>query len=146
MIVSSPKTKTIFSLLTFLLITYGLLIYLIIDLIKNPVNNFKYILVFGLIPMVVIVSYRTFKSLKIYSFGEGRMEVNYLLNMGRKTIFLRDMHSWSETVISNKLVNFKELRILLNNEKKPITLNSQENTSYTQVFTYFQKKYPFKRK
>ena len=141
MILSKPKKSTLFSLIVFLLFTYGIGVWSAINVPSSPVYWY-------LIPIICIVIALVVTIKVISGYQMIRIEGN---NWVLKNLFRRknqfksnDIEWWEETEIKTGRSTFKELHI--HSQRADVKINFQEHSNYTNIMDFLKKRMPRKQK
>lgn len=146
MIVSKPKSSTLFSLCVFLILAYGLSLYLIINIIQNPEPPVWMAIILGIAAGAALaVTYKTITGYKTVYIGKNRVDVSYAFNLIKKRYYLKELIDWQETTIKTVSGVFKELSLHFN-ERKSVKITTQEHDNYGKVKAFLQKNYQRKQK
>lgn len=144
MLVSKPNLKTLFSLLTFLAVDFGLLAYLYIGPLQQSNAPFYLQLLMGVLGLVaVIILWKIVGAYKILSIKKKKIEVRYPFRTGSFASNLNQLINWQETVIKTNNTHFKELKIKFEPDKV-VKISFQENTNYDKVVAFLRKNAPKK--
>lgn len=137
---SKPKTSSLVSVSFFVIVTWTVAGWLIIELIQNPSTYFLIKLVLAPILLVIgiIIAMKSLTSSLTLTFGDNKISYQHLLG-SEKRYKLSDIQVWKEDVVKRKNSDYRRLSILLNNGKK-LQLSNHENTNYDQVIQYLKKK------
>lgn len=141
MIISKPKNQTLFSLITFIIICFGIGIYTGYQIFVLGSNSFWTNLLFGIFtPLGLAVIIKIFSSYKTLYIGKEKLDVVHLWGISKKRYNLKDMLHWFETSIKTYNGIYKELTMHFPGKKK-LKLTEQENQAYNQVKKYLKKKF-----
>ena len=144
MLVSKPNIKTLFSLLTFLTVDFGLLIYLYLKPLQQPDAPFYLqllVVILGLVALIIV--WKIIGAYKILSIQKKKIKVHYPFKTGSFESHLNDLINWQETVIKTNNTHFKELKIRFE-AKKVVKISLQENTNYDKVIAFLKRNAPNK--
>lgn len=139
MIVSKPKSQTVFALSLFQVIILAVTIWVIIDLVNHPEAYFlaKLLLAPILLVIWVFVAVKFYVSLKTIEAGDNKISVKFPLKK-EQVYKLADIHGWKEETVKTKGGDFKELQIKVSNQL--IKISNREHTSYDDLRKYLRKK------
>lgn len=144
MLVSKPNLKTLFSLLTFLAVDFGLLAYLYFEPLQQPKAPFYLHLLMGILGLVaLIITWKIIGAYKILSIQKKKIKVHYPLRAGGFESNLNDLINWQETVIKTNNTHFKELKMKFTANKE-VKISLQENTNYDKVVNFLKRNAPKK--
>jgi hypothetical protein len=143
MIISKPKTGTLFAVGVFLILAYGASGYMLYQVVQN--QSFATYQMF-LLPLTLGIALGvTIKMIidhKTIIVQKDRVDVNFLLPI-RKRYYLKNLDFWQETRIKTFSSTYKELTMRFE-RRKAVKLSSQENSNYERIHRYLKKKYPKK--
>jgi hypothetical protein len=99
-----------------------------------------------LVPISIFIIYKVVFRYKIVRMGNGQIEVKYPL-FGKSTCYaLKEVESWTETVIkTGKTSTYKELEITFLPGQK-ITMGFKEYSEYDKMLKYLSQKIPKQKK
>ncbi len=137
---SKPKPNTIFALSTFVVLSFvGAGFNIKVILVDGDPAWFNYLIAAILLPIAVLVMLKVMWSFKSVNISKERFQIRYPLRFINRRYGLNQLASWHETTIKTNSGLFRELTILFEKGFK-VTLTFQENTDYTKVLSYLQKK------
>lgn len=143
MIISKPKTGTLFAVSVFLILAYGASAYMLYEVVQD--QSFATYQIF-LLPLTLGIALGvTIKMIidhKTIIVQKDRVDVKFLLPI-HKRYYLKNLDFWQETKIKTFSSTFKELTLRFDN-RKAVKLSSQENSNYERIQRYLKKKYPRK--
>ena len=143
MIISKPKTGTLFAVGVFVLLAYGVSAYLIFGVVQAQAFATYQILLLPLtLGIAVGVSIKMIIDHKTIVVDKERVDVKFLLPI-RKRYYLKNLEYWQEVKIKTLSSTFKELTMRFDN-RKSVKLSTQEHTHYDRVLRHLKKKYPRK--
>ena len=139
MIVSKPKSQSVFALSLFLIIIMGVVFWLLLDLIRYPESYFlvKIILAPILIVIWIFITVNFYSSSKTIEFGDNKISFK-LPFQAKKTFKINEVRNWKEEKVKTRGNEFKELQITL--AKHQLRISNREHTSYDEVRKYLKKK------
>ncbi len=139
MLVSKPNLKTLSSLMTFLLLNFGIMLYVYFDsgsLAAMPI--YKIILV-GLLAIVgILIIIKMVGAYKVVTVDKQKIHVKYPLKFTQLKTNLKALDYWQESIIKTNRSLFKEIKMHFNTNKT-IKITYQENTNYDKLRAYLQK-------
>ena len=141
MIVSKPKKQTLFSIVIFLVLTFGVTAALLYYWWQSGGAAFWYMLlatVSGSIGLAVLVRY--FAAYKVLRIGKEKLELQFPFLFQHKRYGLKDLKGWREEHIKTRQGAYRELQIFFEGRKRYVRLSLQENTEYERVVGYLRKK------
>lgn len=143
MIISKPKTGTLFAVGVFLILAYGASGYMIYQVVQTQsfasYQMFLLPLTLGIALGVTIKMIIDYKTIVVQN---DRVDVKFLLPI-RKRYYLKNLDFWQETRIKTFSSTYKELTMGFE-RRKAVKLSSQENSNYERIHRYLKKKYPRK--
>ena len=143
MIISKPKTGTLFSVGVFLLLAYGVSAYLIYEIVQTGAfATYQLFLLPLTLGIALGVTIKMIIDHKTVVIDKERVDVKYLLPI-HKRHYLKNLEFWQEVKIKTFSSTFKELTMRFDN-RKSVKLSTQEYTHYDRVIRYLKKKYPRK--
>ena len=139
MIVSKPKSQSVFALSLFQVLILAIALWVIADLVRYPESYFliKLILAPILLVIWVFVAAKFYASLKTIELGDNKISFK-LLFQRKRTYKLTEIQNWKEEIVKTRSGDFKEMQITLG--KQTWKLSNREHTSYDEVRKYLQKK------
>lgn len=146
MLVSKPNSKTLSSLVTFLLLNFGLLFYLIYINIEAEIIPFYQkllIIILALVGLSIFV--KIIVAYKIVTIDKQKIQVKHPLRLGQFKTNLKALIFWQETVIKTNKTLFKEIKMHFE-LNKTIKITLQENTNYDKVLSFLMRNAPKKRR
>ncbi len=145
MIVSKPKLSALFSLIIFLLLAYGLSIYLWISVMQSQKPPGWQTILLGVAAGVALaVTYKVVAGYKKIMVSKNRIDVHYAFDLIRKRYYLKELTSWQETAVKTATGLFKELTLRFD-KKKTVKLTLQEQDNYEKVKAFMQRNFPKKQ-
>lgn len=146
MIISKPKFSTLFSLLIFLILAYGLSIYLMSSIIKDPEPPTWMSITLGIaVGVGLAVTYKTLAGYKKLCITKNRVDVSFAFNLIKKRYYFKELDYWQETIIKTASGVFKELSLHFN-KKKVVKLTMQESDNYGKVKAFMQRNFQRKQR
>lgn len=143
MIISKPKTGTLFAVIVFLILAYGASGYMLYEVVQTQsfatYQLFLLPLTVGIALGVTIKMIIDYKTIVVQN---DRVDVKFLLPI-RKRYYLKNLDFWQETKIKTFSSTYKELTMRFES-RKAVKLSSQENSNYDRIQRYLKKKYPRK--
>ena len=139
MIVSKPKSQSVFALSLFLIIILGVTVWIIHDLVRYPESYFILKLVMAPVLLVIwtYIVVNFYSSSKTIELGDNKISFKLPLQ-SKKTFKLNDIQIWKEEKVKTKGNEFKEIQINLPNDR--LRISNREHTSYEDVRKYLTKK------
>lgn len=139
MIVSKPKSQSVFALSLFQIIILSVTLWVILDLIRYPEAYFFLKITLAPILLVIwtFVSAKFYTSLKTIELGDNKISFKFPLQ-AKRTFRISDVQSWKEEKVKTKNNEFRELQIRLAN--RLLKVSNREHTSYEEVRKYLTKK------
>lgn len=145
MIISKPKSSTLFSLGMFLLFTYAALYYSIAALLSSVDKPwYLYLLATALGVVALAVTVKVLLGYKVIRIGQGMFSASYPLSFRKKVFPVQALQSWEEIVIKTKSGVYKELRLNFTGKSK-VAISNHENSNYEEVLKYMLKKHSRQR-
>ena len=139
MIVAKPKFNTFFALGVFLLLVYGVIAYMIYDIISSEaVSVWLYILLILVAGIALTVSIKFISSYKVIGLEKNRVDISMLFGLIRKRLYFKDLQGWSEERVKTSNGIFKQLSANFIN-KNSMSLSNQEHDNYDKVVGFFRK-------
>lgn len=139
MIVSKPKSQSVFALSLFLIIILGVTVWIILDLVRYPESYFIFKLILAPILLVIwtYIVVNFYSSSKTIELGDNK--ISFKLPLQSKKIFkINDIQAWKEEKVKTRGNEFKEIQINLANHR--LRISNREHTSYDEVRKYLTKK------
>ena len=144
MLVSKPNIKTLFSLLVFLAVDFGLLAYLYLVPLQELGAPFYLQLLMGILGLVaLIILWKIVGAYKILSIQKKKIKVRYPLRTGSFESHLNNLVNWQETIIKTNNTQFKELKMKFEPDNV-VKISLQENTNYGKVLDFLKRNAPKK--
>ncbi|MDW3195614.1 MAG: hypothetical protein R8G66_24775 [Cytophagales bacterium] len=139
MIVSKPKSQSVFALSLFLIIILGVTIWIILDLVRYPESYFILKLIMAPVLLVIwtYIVVNFYSSSKIIELGDNKISFKLPLQ-SKKSYKINDIRNWKEEKVKTKGNEFKEIQINLPNDR--LRISNREHTSYEDVRKYLTKK------
>lgn len=139
MIVSKPKSQSVFALSLFLIIILGVFLWIIFDLVRYPESYFyiKISLAPVLLVILIFIAVNFYSSSKTIELGDNKISFKLPLQ-GRKTFKVSEIQGWKEEKVKTKSSEFKELQIAV--AKHRLRISNREHTAYDDVRKYLTKK------
>lgn len=144
MIISKPKTRALFSIGVFLIISFSLSLVNLRFVFNDDYRWYNLLIVLLFLPLALVILVRQLASFKIITIDNARFKVAHPFLFKGHTFKLGQIISWEETVIKTKNADFKELFIQTQSYHLKLTL--QENSNYLKIKEYLRKKIPGKMK
>lgn len=145
MIISKPKYSTLFSLVIFLAIAYGLVIFTLINFMSAEQKAvYQYAILILISPIAIGVTIKILYSYKTIKIGRGKLVIHYPFRFKSLDFKLRQIEKWEETIIKAGSNVIKELSITFEDQVQ-VKLTKQENSAYEEIINYLKKKCPKKR-
>ncbi len=140
MIISKPKTGTLFSIGVFLALAYGASGYMIYQVVQTQTfATYQMLLLPLTLGIAVGVSVKMVIDYKTIVIDKDRVDVKFLLPINKR-YYLKNLDFWQETKIKTFSSTFKELTLRFDN-RKAVKLSTQENSNYERIVRYLKKKY-----
>ena len=139
MIVSKPKSQTVFALSLFQVIIFAVTIWVILDLVRYPEAFFFLKITLAPILLVIwtFVAVKFYTSLKTIELGDHKISYKFPLQT-KRTFNIAAIQSWKEEKVKTRGNEFKELQIQLAN--RWLKVSNREHTAYEEVRKYLSKK------
>lgn len=145
MIVSKPKVSTLFSLSIFLILSYGLSVYLLLKIVESPAPSFWATMGLGISAGVALaVTFKVVTGYKELYVNKNRVDVHFIFNLFKKRYYFKELMSWEETVIKTGSGYFKELTLKFKSGRK-VKLTLQENSNYEKVKAFMLRNFSRKQ-
>ncbi len=145
MIVSKPKLSALFSLLIFLLLAYGLSIYLWISVVQSQHPPGWQTILLGVAAGVALaVTYKVVAGYKKIRVSKNRIDVHYAFNLVSRRYYFKELTFWQETAVKTATGLFKELTLRFD-KKKTVKLTLQEQDNYEKVKASLQRNFSKKQ-
>ena len=145
MIISKPKTGTLFSIGVFLILAYGASGYMLYQVIQmQSFATYQLLLLPLTVGIALGVTIKMIIDYKTIVMQNERVDVKFLLPI-RKRYYLKNLDFWQETKIKTFSGTFKELTLRFES-RKAVKLSSQEHSNYERIQRYLKKKYPRKER
>jgi hypothetical protein len=140
MIVSKPKTSTLFSISIFLLLAFGLFTYSFLQAQQTNDRFWWYILLYTSGPIGLLVLLKVLLGIQIIEIKKEKFKVRVPFKFRNITFDGKELDFWEHTVMKTYGGQYEELILQLKSGKK-YSLSKQENTEYDKVLNYMKKKY-----
>ena len=86
------------------------------------------------------VAVRYFAAYKVLRIAKEKIDIHFPFLFSRKRYAVKDIKAWREENIKTKNGNYRELQLYIEGRKRFIRVSLQENTEYTRLVSYLQKK------
>lgn len=139
MIVSKPKTSTLFSISIFLSIAFGLFAYAMLNIRDAESKIAWYVLIYTSGPIGLVVLIKILTGIKIVSIGKEKFEFRMPFRFIKLNFSSSEIEKWSHSAIKTYGGQYEEVIWKLKSGKQ-IGLSKQENTEFDKVLKYMKKK------
>lgn len=139
MIICKPRGRLIRSVAFFLLICYGLVLWLIF---RGEFNYLSFLGIALLLLIAIPLNVRMVLRYKFIEAAKGKIEVRYPLMFRKDTFKLSDLQEVNEEQVKTFQDIYKELRMQFSNGK--LSLSKQEYSDYERLKAYVDKNKPKK--
>jgi len=144
MIISKPKTSTIFSIMMFSLPLMALAIYGFYVLKTGSTSWYHYLYMIGFGPIALGLMLRQVFGYKTIALGKDKVVISFLIKSKKVIHSLRELKQWSETAIKTPSGNYKQLEMMFESGQK-VVISMQEHTEYHLVIKYLKKRHSRKK-
>jgi len=139
MIVATPKFNTFFALGVFLVLTYGVTVYMLYDWWHSAGTTFWFqLLLLLVIGIAITVTVKFATNYKVVMVDKNRVDVVRMRGLIRRRLYFKDLLEWNEEVVRTSNGVFKQLTAKFINNKR-LKLANQEHNQYEKVLTHFRK-------
>ncbi len=146
MIVSKPKISTLFSLVFFIILAYGLAIFMLVRIFQNPGGPWWQAVVLGISGGVALaVSYKTLSGYKKVLVSKNRMDIQFAFNWFHRRYYFKELQYWQEESIKTATGTFKELSLSFGPRKK-VRLSWQEQDNYGKIKMFLIRNFKAKQR
>lgn len=145
MIISKPKVSTLFSLSIFLILAYGLSVYLLLRVLGSSNPSFWITIGMGVsVGVALAVTFKVITGYKELHVSKNRIDVYAIFSLFKRRYYFKELLSWEETVIKTATGYFKELTLKFKAGRK-VKLTLQENSNYEKVKAFMHRNFSRKR-
>jgi hypothetical protein len=137
MIISKPKPTALIALGVFIIICFGTGGYALNNVLSGTAGWFGYTVAIFTLGLGFVLLLRQLLSYKVVKIAE-TIIVNYPFRLQTKTLKLKELNYWKQTIIKTKNDPFKQLELSFDNYS--LKLSIQENMNYDQIHKFLRKK------
>lgn len=140
MITSKPKAGTLFSLGTFLTITFGAFFFGLYSITQTTNTFWWSVLIFSSGPIGVIMLIKVLTGIKIVTITKKKFDIKYPFRLKNVKFNGEDIDTWEHESIKTYGGQYEEIIWKLKSGKK-VTLSKQENTEFDKALKYMKSKF-----
>lgn len=140
MIVSKPKISTLFSIVIFLTLAFGIFIYAFINVQQSTDRLWWYIMIYTTGPIGLLVLLKVLLGIQIITIKKGKFNVRIPFKFKNVNFEGKDLENWNHSSLKTYGGEYEELKLKLKTGKE-FSLSKQENTEYDKVLNYMNKKF-----
>lgn len=141
MVYSKPKVTTLFSVVVFLVLAYGVCVYSVMEFmsVKEP-STVTIILIFTTGPIALIITLKTLFGIKYLEISKEKFCLNYPFRFKKVKFSGRDISYWKVDKIKTFGGIYEEL-VWQTKSGQNCSISRQEHTEFDKARNYMVKKF-----